>query len=132
MEAKIIGSSQFDFPQGGEEPPRAQFPVARVVAARTRNLTLIGGWFGELQQLGERRRSGLLHGSAESHLDRFQIGAPTTLAFGEDASEQRSQFPRDLALDRLGCFFSSGVSVSSTGRNAQSFSLTSMIFPQSS
>jgi len=89
MEAKIIGSSQFDFPQSGEEPPRAQFPVARLVAARTRNLTLIGGWFGELQQLGERRCSGLMHGSAESRLDRFQIGAPTAVAFGEDASEQR-------------------------------------------
>lgn len=88
MGAKIIGSSQFDFSQGGEEPSRAQFPVARLVAARTSNLTLIGGWFGELQQLGKRRRSGLLHGRAQSRLDRFQIGAATTVAFGEDASQQ--------------------------------------------
>jgi hypothetical protein len=73
-----------------------------------------------------------MHARAESRLDRFQVGAPTAVAFSEDPSQQCGYFPRDFGLDRLGRFFSSGVSVSSTGRNAQSFSLTSMILPQSS
>jgi hypothetical protein len=31
-------------------------------------------WFDELQQLGERRRSRLVHGTAKGRLHRFQIG----------------------------------------------------------
>jgi hypothetical protein len=104
----------------------------RLTAASTGHAAPIRRWFGELQQLSERRRSRLVHGRAKSRLHRFQISAPTAAALGEDAPEQRGYFPRDLRLDRLGRFFSSGVSVSSTGRKAQIFSLTSMIFPQSS
>ena len=104
----------------------------RLMAASTGHAAPIRRWFGELQQLSERRRSRLVHGRAKGCLHGFQIGAPTAVALGKDASEQRGYFPRDLRLDRLGRFFSSGVSVSSTGRNAQIFSLTSMICAQSS
>ena len=84
------------------------------------------------EQLAERRRPRLVHGGAKGSLHRFQIRTPATTPLGKDKSEQRAYFPRDLCLDRLGRFFSSGVSVSSTGREAQIFSLTSIIFPQSS
>jgi hypothetical protein len=87
---------------------------------------------GKLQQFGERRRSRLVHGRTNGRLYRFQIGAPTAVALGKDASEQRGYFPRDLRLDRLGRFFSSGVRGSAIGRNAQIFSLSSMSCPQSS
>ena len=102
------------------------------MAARARDRALVGGRLGELQQLSERRRAGLMEDGAEAHLHRLQIHAPRLLPLGEDAAQQRGYFPRDLRLDRCGRFFSCGVSVSSTGRNAQIFSLTSMISAQSS
>jgi hypothetical protein len=73
----------------------------RLMTATARHPALTGGWFGELQQPGECRRSRLVHSGANSRLHRFQIDAPTALAFGEDASEQRGYFPRDLRLDGL-------------------------------
>ena len=66
-----------------------------------------------------------MQSSAEGHLHRFQIRFAGLLALGEDASQERRYFARDLVLDRLGRFFSSGVNVSATGRARQIFSLTS-------
>ena len=64
---------------------------------------------------------------AQRSLYRFQVDAAGLPAFGEDAAHQRRYFARDLGLDRLRRFFSSGVSVSATGRNVQIFSLTATI-----
>jgi hypothetical protein len=72
-----------------------------------------------------------MQGGTEGHLHRLQIQVAGLLAFGEDAAQQRGYFARDLGLDRRGRFFSSGVNVSSTGRNAQIFSLTSTTSPLS-
>jgi hypothetical protein len=102
------------------------------MTARTSQTPAIAGWFGEPQQFGKRHGSHMMHTSAHGHLHSFQIHAPAAVLFSEDAPQQGGHIPRDLRLDRLRCFFSSGVSVSSTGRNAQMFSLTSTSWPQSS
>ena len=72
-----------------------------------------------------------MHGGAECHLHRLQIHTASLIPLGEDAAQQRGYFAGDLRLDRRGRFFSSRVSVSSTGRKAQIFSLTSTTSPQS-
>lgn len=102
------------------------------MAARAADRALVGGRLRELQQLSERRRPCLMQDGAEARLHRLQIHAAGLLPLGEDAAQQRGYFPRDLRVDRFRRFFSRGVSVSSTGRNAQIFSLTSMICAQSS
>ena len=66
-----------------------------------------------------------MQGGAEAHLHRLQIYAAGLLPLGEDAAQQGGYFARDLRVDRFGRFFSCGVSVSSTGRARQIFSLTS-------
>ena len=91
----------------------------------------IGGRLGELQQLTEGCCAGLMQGGTEGHLHRLQIQVAGLLALGEDTAQQRGYFACNLGVDRRGRFFSSGVSVSSTGRNAQIFSLTSTTSPLS-
>jgi hypothetical protein len=113
--AQIPGARQFHFAQSGENAPRAQFAVLRLTAAWAGDSALAGGRLGELQQLAEGRRAGLMQGGTEGHLHRLQIQVAGWLALGEDAAQQRGYFARDLGVDRRGRFFSSGVNVSSTG-----------------
>ena len=129
--AQIPGARQFHFSQSGENVPRAQFAVVRLTAACTGDGALIGGRLGEPQQLTEGRCAGLMQGGTEGHLHRLQIQVAGLLALGEDTAQQRAHFARDLGVDRRGRFFSSGAIVSSTGRNAQIFSLTSTTSPLS-
>jgi hypothetical protein len=70
-----------------------------------------------------------VHGGAECHFHRFQVGAAGPLALGENSTQQRCYFAREFGLDRFGRFFSCGVSASSTGRKAQISSLTSTSCP---
>jgi hypothetical protein len=94
--------------------------------ARTgRGRCAVDAGFGEAQQLTERLSARLMQSGAKGHLHRFQIHAASLPALGKDAARQRGYFARDLGVDRFGGFFSSGVSVSSTGRVRQIFSLTS-------
>jgi len=93
--------------------------------ARTGDAALFGGRFGELEQAAESGRPGLMQSGAEGHFYRFQIHATGLVPLREDAAQQRGYFARDFALDRFGHFFSCAVSVSSTGRARQIFSLTS-------
>jgi|SRR6266542_5760750 len=65
-----------------------------------------------------------MQGGAESHFHRLQIRLAGLPALREDQRQQRGYFARDLVLDRRGRFFSSGDSVSSTGRERQIFSLS--------
>jgi hypothetical protein len=129
--AQIPGARQFHFTQRGENAPRAQFAVVRLIAAWAGDGALIGGGLAEPQQLTQGRCSGLMQGGTEGHLHRLQIQVAGLLALGEDTAQQRGYFARDLGVDRRGRFFPSGVNVSSTGRNAQIFSLTSTISPLS-
>jgi hypothetical protein len=77
-------------------------------------------------QHGQRRRSGLMQGSAKAHLHSLQIEAAGLLPLGKDAAQQCGYFTRDLCMDRLGLFFPSAVSASLTGRTRQILSLTSI------
>ncbi|MGB6941929.1 MAG: hypothetical protein WBE37_06020 [Bryobacteraceae bacterium] len=72
-----------------------------------------------------------MQGGTDGHLHRLQIQIAGLLALGEYTTQQRRYFAGNLGVDRRGRFFSSGVSVSSTGRNAQIFSLTSTTSPLS-
>ncbi len=101
------------------------------MTARARDMAPLSGRLGDLQQPRESRRPGLMQGGAEANFHRLQVHAIGPLPFGENATQQSGYFVRDLRVDRRGRFFSSGVSVSPTGRRAQIFSLTSMISPQS-
>src|SRR5215472_6718687 len=123
--AQIPGAGQSHFTQSGENAPRAQFTVVRLTAAWAADGALLGGKRGELQQVTEGRCAGLMQDRTERQLHRLQIPATSLLALGEDAAQQRGYFACDLDVDRRGRFFFSGVNVSSTGRKAQIFSLTS-------
>jgi hypothetical protein len=125
VRAQIPGTRQFHFTQNGKNASRAQLTEVGLAAARTEDVALIGGRLRELQQMTEGDCAGLMQGGTEGHLHRFQIQLTGLLALGEDATQQHGHFACDLGLDRRGRFFSSGVNVSSTGRNAQIFSLTS-------
>jgi hypothetical protein len=57
--------------------------VSRVTAA-TGQAPLIGSRSGKLQEFGERRGSGVMHGRAYRHLDGFQIQAAGLAPSGED------------------------------------------------
>ena len=131
VRAQIPGAGQFRLSQGGQDVPRAQFAVMGLLATGARDGTLFGRGLGELQPLTQRRGSRPMKGSAEGHFDRLQIGSASVFPLGKDTAQQCGYFARDLGLDRLGRFFSSGVSVSSTGRRAQICSLISMSSPQS-
>ena len=128
---QIPGARQFHFTQSGENAPRAQFAVVRLTAAGAGDGALIGGRLGEPQQLTESCCAGLMEGGTEGHLHRLQIQLAALLTLGEDTAQQRAYFARDLGVDRRRRFFSSGDNVSSTGRNAQIFSLTSTTSPLS-
>jgi hypothetical protein len=71
-----------------------------------------------------------MQGGTEGHLYRLQIQVARLLALGEDAA-QRLVTSRATSAWIASAFFSSGVRVSSTGRNAQIFSLTSTTSPLS-
>jgi hypothetical protein len=59
-----------------------------------------------LQQLSERRRSSLMQGSAEAHLNSFQIQTSGLLLLGEDTPQHAGYFARDFLVDRVRRFFS--------------------------
>ena len=125
VRTEIPGAQQFHLAQGSQKRSGAQFAVTCLVAAGTSYGTLMGSRLGKLQQLSESRRTGPMHRGAERHPDCFQIQGAALLSLGKDAAQQRGYFARDLLLDRRGRFLSWDVSVSSTGRAQQIFSLTS-------
>jgi len=101
------------------------------VAARARDGALFDGRLGELQQPTESRCPRLMQGGAEGRFHCLQIHAARLFSLGENPAQQGGYFARDLRMDRFRRFFSSGVSVSSTGRKAQIRSLTATISAQS-
>src|SRR5579863_5743466 len=86
----------------------------------------------EFQQSSQGGRPGLMHDGAHKHLDGFKIETPRLTASAEDDVQQLVYFARDFLANSRRRFFSCGVSLSSTGRRAQMFSLISTISPQSS
>jgi hypothetical protein len=96
----------------------------RRVATRTSDDTVIGRRGRELQQFGQNRCPSVVHGGAHQHLGGLQFQMSRLLAATENNTQQLVYFARDLLLDGFRRFFSSGVSVSSTGRARQICSLT--------
>jgi hypothetical protein len=88
-------------------------------------VALFQWWNCELKELTEHRSAGTVHGGTRGALDGFQIEAAGFAQGGEDHREKLIYFADGLLLDRFFCFFSCEVSVSSTGRAPQIFSLTS-------
>ena len=126
VRAQVVGARYFHLAHRGQNRLGAQLPVVSLVAARTRDGSLVGGRNWELQQFGQRGCPGLMHGRAHRHLDGFQIQMPRLAATAEDDAQQLVYFARDFLLDRFGRFFSwADGGVSSTGRNSQICSLTS-------
>jgi hypothetical protein len=66
-----------------------------------------------------------MHGRAHQHLNGLQIDVARLADAKENGAQQLLYFARDFLLDGVRRFFSCGVSVSSTGRRRQIFSLTS-------
>jgi hypothetical protein len=91
----------------------------------TRHLALIRAGRIASQQLAQRGRSGPMHGGPHRHLDRFLVESAGLALVLKNKPQQRAYFPFDFLPDRFRRFFSCGVSVSSTGRARQIFSLTS-------
>lgn len=87
IRTQIPGTRQFHLAQGGENATRAQLPVTCLVTARARDAALFRRRLGKLQQLRERRRTGLMQGGADGHLHRFQIQAAGLLSFGKNAAQ---------------------------------------------
>src|SRR5258708_30689451 len=96
-----------------------------LVTASTGDGPLVGGWFGEAQQLGQHCRSSLMHNGPHDHLGGFQVEVPRLAAAVEDDQQQLVYFARHFLLDGFRRFFSSSDRVSATGRARQIFSLTS-------
>jgi hypothetical protein len=65
-----------------------------------------------------------MHGGSHGHLHRFQIEATRFAQVLKGDPKQSAYFPFDFPLERFRRFFSCGADKSSTGRAAQSCSLT--------
>ena len=66
-----------------------------------------------------------MHDRPHDHLSGFQVQVSRLAAAVEDDAQQMVYFARDFLLDGFRRFFSSGETVSATGRARQIFSLTS-------
>ena len=95
------------------------------MAASARDGPLVGSRGWELQQFAQRCRPGLMHGRSHSHLQGFQIQTPRLAAGTEGEAQQLVYFARDFLTDRFRRFFSSGETVSATGRTRQILWFTS-------
>ena len=66
-----------------------------------------------------------MHGRTHSQFDGFQVETSRFATTGEDDAQQLLYFARDFLADGFRRFFSSGESVSATGRTRQIRSFTS-------
>ncbi len=125
MRTQIPGTLHPRQAHHGEHRPGAEFLVGSLMSTGARQLTPIRPGSLESQQFTQGAGPGLVKSRSQSRLQCFQIRATGVPAFGEDAAQQCCYLPRDLDLDGAGRFFSSAVSVSSTGRRQQTCPLTS-------
>jgi len=87
VRAQVVGTRYFHPAHSREDRLGAQFPIVSLVAARARNRALVGRRSRELQQFGQRRGAGLVHGRAHRHLDGFQIQTPGLAALLENDTQ---------------------------------------------
>lgn len=87
-------------------------------------MRLRGGLLAE--KLAQTSGTGLLQGSAQGHLHRFQVQFASLASCGEYHPQQCIYFPRDFLIDRSSRFFSCAVQTPAScarGRRRQIFSL---------
>jgi hypothetical protein len=88
---------------------------------------VVGARGGELQQLGQHSRSGVVHGRAYDHLHGLHLATPSLAKATTENAQQLVYFARDFLLDCFIRFFSSGESTSgSDGRIWQICALISI------
>ena len=126
VRTQIPGAQQLHLSQCGLHAPRTHLPVPGLVTAGTRHLALIRAGRIALQQLAQRECSRPVHGSPRCHLNGLQIESARLALLLNHKPEQGVHFSFEFLPDRLGRFFSCGVSVSSTGLARQIFSLVSI------
>jgi hypothetical protein len=73
-----------------------------------------------------------MHGGSHRHLDRFQVQPACSPEVLKDDPQQSAYFAFDFLPDRFRRFFSCRDNVSSSGRTAQSCSLTTTTCSQRS
>ena len=126
VRAQVVGPRCFRLAYRREDRLGTQLMVVRLMAARARNVALVGSRDGELQQLAQRGCPGPVHGRAHERLQGFQFPTPRLAVGAENHAQQLVYFARDFLLDGFGRFFSWAVGeASSSGRNSQIRSLTS-------
>jgi hypothetical protein len=119
VRAQVVGRGDGGLAYRGQHWFGAQFQIAGGVATRASKAPLLGRWDRELQQLAERRGSGVMHGGTHRHRNGLQIETARPAALQEDHTQELVYLVRDFLTDRFGRFFPSGESVSSTGRARQ-------------
>ena len=123
MRADVVGALELDRSDGGEQLLGPGVVTEGLLAAAAGHLGRCGLRRG--QQLAEHGGPGTMHRGPRSRLDGFEVEGAAAAPAAEDHLEQLIYFLGDFLLDRFGRFFSWAVSVSSTGRAWQIFSLTS-------
>ena len=73
VRAQVVGARYFHLAHRRQHRLGAQIPVVGLAAARTRDGPLVGGRGGELQEFGQSRGSGLMHGRTHSHLGGDEV-----------------------------------------------------------
>jgi hypothetical protein len=77
-----------------------------LVAAGTRNVSLLGSWCWELQEFAQRYGACVMHSGTHRHLDGFQIQTAGLTGSLEEETQQSVYFARGLAEDDFRRFFS--------------------------
>jgi hypothetical protein len=86
----------------------------RLPAATARHGAVVGVGRRELEQFGQGRRTGAVHGRAHGHLDGFQIQTACFAPAAKDHPQKLVYFARDFLADRFHRFFSCSVRASSS------------------
>jgi hypothetical protein len=118
--AQVIGTGNLRRADHGKHGLGAQPLVLGIVAARTRQLTLIGSRRVILQQCAQGGRSGVVERGPPGRLDGFQISAVVFAALRKNAAQKLIHLPRHLLMACSSRFFSSalhGSTAAGAGRN---------------
>ncbi len=105
--APVISAPHFRATQHGKQRLGAHPLIAGLTSAGARYLRFRRGLLSE--KLAQTSGTGLLQGGAQGHLHRFQVHCARLVTCGENHSQQRIYFPRDLLMDRSSRFFSCAV-----------------------
>jgi len=126
MRAQIIRPRHVYRAHRREDRLGPQFPVMRLPAASASHGAMVGVGRWKLEQFGQRRRTGAVHGRTHGRLDRFQIQTACLVSAAENNPQKLIYFARDFLADRFRRFFSCSVGASlSVGLKRQISALVS-------